>query len=110
MSALDEVAALIERMSSRKEELTRFEGLLSEISVALGDILGCMEKPEKEPEKGDLAIAEAITTGLRNLPAPVVNVTVQERETEPPPKAWRLKIVALDGNGKAREILFTPEN
>ena len=107
MSALDEITALLESMRSRKDEMNKFEGLLGEISIALGEILGCMEKPEK----GDLAIAEAIIQGMKNLPAPIVNVTMQERETEPQaPKAWRLKIVAFDGNGKAREILFTPEN
>ena len=44
MKALDDIHSLLDSMRDRKAEMNAFEGLLTEISSALADILAHMEK------------------------------------------------------------------
>src|SRR5258706_338805 len=102
MSAIDDIAALVDTMRARKGEMTSFEGLLSELVVILGDIESKMGQPEDHS-----ALINALLQGLRelrispevhvNVPqiaAPEVNVTVQPAQVvvmAPPdkePKGW----------------------
>jgi hypothetical protein len=125
MSAIDDIGALVDAMQSRKGEMTSFEGLLSEISIALGDILACLEKPESDD---DSALVQALLTGLRelrinpeihvNVPsiaAPEVHINVQPAQVvvmppeETPITGWALTVTGRDGNGQIRTLSFKPE-
>lgn len=126
MSAIDDIAALVDVARARKGEMTSFEGLLSEISVALSDIVACMEKPETEDD--DSAIVNALLTGLREMrvnaevhvnptiTAPEVHVNVQPAQVtvmeapEKEPTSWTLTVTGRDGNGQIRTLSFKPEN
>ena len=123
MSALDEISGLLDSMKFRKEEMAKFEDLLSEVSVALSDICAAMEKDDDVAEARN--IANAIKEGLKGLVinAPDVHVTAPEinftvppaqvvvmSEKEDKPTGWTLLVKSRDGNGNIREISFKPEN
>ena len=120
--ALEDVTRLMETLRSRFGEIKAFDGLLSQISVALSEIVDLMEKP-------DASIAEAITAGFKgmqmsappvnvaapeiNMTAPEVNVTVQPAQVVIMPAAevqssvsrgWNIVITSRDGNGAIRGI------
>ena len=123
MSALDEISGLLDSMKFRKEEMAKFEDLLSEVSVALSDICAAMEKDDDVAEARN--IANAIKEGLNGLvinapdvhvTAPEINFTVPPAqvvvmcEKEDKPTGWTLLVKSRDGNGNIREISFKPEN
>lgn len=87
---------------------------LSEVGLALAEIIAMLEKPKEN-------LAEAITAGLRGLTipapkAPDIKVTVQPAQVTVMPApapiqtGWKLTITSRDGNGQVREISLTPEN
>ena len=121
MSAFDEIKALLDTMANRQGELQKFENLLSEVAVAMQEIVGLMERPA-----ADQGIASAIVEGLKglslkapdvvvNVPAPVVNVpapqvTVMPAAAGATPTGWVLTITSRDGSGAIRSLSFKPEN
>lgn len=123
MSALDDMRALLDAMSSRKEELTKWEGLLSEISVALTDIVACMEKPEEDDDSALISAIQGLSikapdihVNVASAPPPDVNVMVQPSQVVVMPSpsnlnGLKIRITARDGNGAMSEFTFIqPEN
>ena len=124
MSAIDEIRDLLgslESAAGRREQLAKFEGLLSEVAVALGTIVEIMEKP------ADTSITTALSQALQNLQikspevtvnvpqaaAPTVNVAAPAVTVMPSasgPKGWTLTVNSRDGNGNIRTLSFKPEN
>lgn len=76
-SPLDDIEKLLTAMRDRGAEMKAFDGLLSEISGALADIVGLLDKPKGAAVDNNAAVAKAITDGLAKLKAPNVNVNVQ---------------------------------
>lgn len=65
MSAIEDVAALVDLVRS-KQEMTTFEARLAEIASSLADIVQLLERPE--PERAP---------GMQTVSAPAVTVNVE---------------------------------
>lgn len=122
---IDDIKSMLDAIGNRKDELAKFEGLLSEVAVAMQDIVSLMERPDE-----DAGLAAALVAGLKSLtfPAPTVqvaaaaapdvHVTVQPAqvvvmpaaESAGPIKGWNLTVTSHDGNGRIRSLSFKPEN
>lgn len=95
MSDLEQLASLVGKLQKSQEgesskKLAAFEGLLTEISTALSDIVSCMEADAKEDKsEGDSEakmIADALTAAIADLAVTVnspitVNVPKQDAPT-----------------------------
>lgn len=121
MNQFNDIRLLLDSMESigaAGANLQKFKDALTDIASSLSALV---QAAEREPA-ADTSIAQAIA-GLR-FPAPEVtvnvpqqaqpNITVQPSQvvvmpSETAPKGWLLSITKYDGNGKAREIKFTPE-
>ena len=96
MKALDDIQTLLSAMQDRGAEMRTFEGLLGEISAALADILGLMEKPAAERAENDhLARLVAALTDMR---PPEVKVNVQPSDW----KALSIDIAPVGFDGSKR--------
>jgi hypothetical protein len=129
MSAIEELAEMLDGMRSRKAELSGMESVLGDISAALGDVCAWLDKPDDEKGEAE-AIGAAIRDALKGLQFPVnvnvqptpvnvhpaqvtvqaPNVTVQAPAPMQSVTGWKLTVTSRDGNGAIREILFKPEN
>lgn len=115
MNALDDIEKAMRMLRDRGAEMKAFEGLLTEISSALADILGALEKPkaEKENEYGPLVAAIKGLSLKMDAPkvdfkAPDITVNVPEQKapvinfTPPGAKKLNLRIkVERGANGMA---------
>lgn len=110
MTALDDIQKLLDAMKDRGAEMKTFEGLLGEISAALADIVGLMEKPktESKAEKNEYAPLVAAIKGITlNVPeqkAPVINMTMPDK----PARKLKLSItVERHANGMAKSYAIS---
>lgn len=119
MSAIDDLATLIESVRSRSDEMKDFKAVLSEISVALGELIGTLEHTPEPVINIQAAAAPQVEVNVAAPaipPAPEVNVTVQPAQVvimpateSAAPKGWKLRITARDGNGAIQSISLIPE-
>jgi hypothetical protein len=124
MSAIEDIVAIVDSMKERKAQMSAFEGVLSEVSVTLAEILNVLERPDT-----DSRVADAIISGLRGLtfaapeihvnvpvqPTPEVQVTVQPAQVVVMPAearqmtGWKFTITERDGNNNIRGISMKPD-
>jgi hypothetical protein len=96
-------------MKDRGAEMKAFEGLMGEISAALADIVGLLEKPKSEAkEKNEygpiVAALKSLTLNAPEQKAPVINVTVPDKPT----RKLKLKVeVERHANGMAKSYAIS---
>ena len=122
MNALDDIQKLLDAMKDRGAEMKTFEGLLGEISAALADIVGFLEKPKAEAKAAERADfsplvaaiksltlsakmdAPAVTVNVPEQKAPIVNVTMPDKPT----KKLKLKVeIERGANGMAKSYAIS---
>ena len=118
--AFKDIRALLDSMESigaAGASLQRFHTALADIASSMSALVQAAEKDAV----ADTSVADAIAA-IR-FPAPEIEINVPQQA--PPiinvqpsqvvvmpgdsPKGWLLSLTKYDGNGKAREIKFTPE-
>jgi len=99
MKALDDIQTLLTAMQDRGAEMRTFEGLLSEISTALADILSVMEKPadERAESKQMSELVRAVSN--LSLKSPDVRVNVQPAPVTVVPSDWKSLSIEIGAPG-----------
>jgi hypothetical protein len=107
MSAIE---AIVDKMRSRAGEMTTFEGLLSEISVCLTDILAVMEKPEPPDthDQEEVAALKSIADALNKPDADDKEELSILRAIAEAIKALQLKAPDIQVNVPPAQVVVMP--
>jgi len=104
-TSIDDIRSLLNTLETRGAEM----GVFAEISAALADIVGLLEKPKPEAkEKNEYAPIVAALKGLTltapEQKAPVINMTMPDK----PARKLKLKIeVERHANGMAKSYAIS---